>query len=317
MLNRRQVRRKVLQHLYAFKQQDDSNQGANDTLASYDKKLQASFNDFYQLFLLQLDTLIKVKRNVETKIDLEKKKYSTSVKLLNKLEFIANNTVLNHLESNILLTDKLSKLKYRIDIENIQFIEKLTTALLDMDIFEDIDFSDPEKTKSIENFVIDFFDVQIAQNEEMHDMYLQNNINWADDTALVNTMTLKYLKSIKKSDDEYQKLPSSVSNKETTDFGRKLFIKTLNRWDDLDKIIDAEIKNWELERLAFLDLLIIKMAITEFYDFIEIPLRVTINEYIEVAKDYSSPKSSKFINGVLDKIQNTLINNKEITKQKS
>jgi N utilization substance protein B len=315
MLNRRQVRRKVLQQLYAFKQQSDSLKG--DDIAGFDKKLQKSFSDLYQLFLFQLDTLKKIHDNVGKKIELENKKFAPNKSFVSVLEFVQDNHILQHISKNVILTDKVSKLPFNIDSDNVTLLDKLSGSLLQSEKLVNIPQLKEKSPKEKSEFLFDFYDEHIAGNEEVHETYLQNNLNWVDDIALVNTMTLKYLKNIKETDDEYTKLPIEVSDIDTTAFGRKLFIKTINRWDELNLLIDKEIKNWEIDRLAFMDLLIIKMAITEFYDFIDIPVKVSINEYIEIAKDYSSPKSSKFINGVLDKIQNKLIDEKAINKVKA
>lgn len=306
MLNRRQVRKKVFQQLYAFQQSADGDR------AMFDKKLQQSFKDFYQLFLFQVDTILKVKDACEKLKEIEESKFNPSERKLKELDFIENHGVLTFLQNNVHLTEKLKGMHYNVDLDNVEMLKQLTNKLLE--IVGNIDDLTNLPQKQQNDAIYTFFDQAMANNEDMHQTYLENNLNWVDDVPLANTMTLKFLKSIKPTQDEYTTLPKEISDKDILTYGRQLFIKTVNRADNLDPMIEKELTNWDIDRIAMVDKLIMKMAITEFYDFPEIPLRVSINEYIELCKDYSSPKSKVFVNGVLDKIQRRLVNEKQINK---
>lgn len=306
MLNRRQVRKKVFQQLYAFQQSEDGDR------AMFDKKLQQSFKDFYQLFLFQVDTILKVKDACAKQKEIEEQKFNPSKRRLEEFDFIENNTVLTFLQDNVHLTEKLKGMHYNVDLDNVEMLKQLTTKLLDL--VGGIDDLTALSQKEQNQVIFDFFDQAMANNEDMHHTYLENNLNWVDDVPLANTMTLKFLKSIKPSQDEYTALPKEISDKDILVYGRQLFIKTVNRAGGLDSMIEKELTNWDIDRIALVDKLLMKMAITEFYDFPEIPLRVSINEYIELCKDYSSPKSKVFVNGVLDKIQRRLVEEKQINK---
>lgn len=306
MLNRRQVRKKVFQQLYAFQQSVDGDR------AIFDKKLQQSFKDFYQLFLFQVDTILKVKHACAKQKDIEEQKFNPSKSKLEELDFIETNPILTFLQNNVHLTEKLKGMHYNIDLDNVEMLKQLTNKLIE--IVGNIDDLTNLPQKQQNSVIFDFFDLAMAKNEDMHQTYLENNLNWVDDVPLANTMTLKFLKSIKPSQDEYTSLPKEISDKDILMYGRQLFIKTINRADGLNTMIEKELTNWDIDRIALVDKLIMNMAITEFYDFPEIPLRVSINEYIELCKDYSSPKSKVFVNGVLDKIQRRLVEEKQINK---
>ncbi|MCT4665043.1 MAG: transcription antitermination factor NusB [Flavobacteriales bacterium] len=309
MLNRRQVRRKVMHQLYAFHQQGSAESNHQDQIVSFDKKLVKSFDDFYSLFLVQINVLMRIKNEAEEKLEIEKNKYSPDRNDLYRWNKIINNQILQKLSGNIILLDKIGKLSFSVDQENVQLIESLAKKFFD----QKLDFKGEENLFEKDKMeVLEFFNNHIAENEEMHQAYLVSNLNWVDDMPLANTMSYKFLKSFKEKDDEYKQLPKSVSDKDTIHFGRQLFIKSVNRWSSLNGLIEKHLKNWELDRLAFMDLMIMKMAITEYYEFEDIPLRVSMNEYIELAKDYSGPKSAVFINGVLDKTQKYLVESKEL-----
>ncbi len=306
MLNRRQVRKKVFQQLYAFQQSTDGDR------AVFDKKLQQSFKDFYQLFLFQVDTILKVKDACVKQKEIEESKFTPSTSKIEAFDFIENHLVFSFLDNNVHLTEKLKGMHYNVDLDNVEMLKQLTNKLLE--IVGDIDDLTALTPKEKNEVVYNFFDQAMANNEDMHQTYLENNLNWVDDVPLANTMTLKFLKSVKPSHDEYTSLPKEISDKDILTYGRQLFIKTVNRAENLDPMIEKELTNWDIDRIALVDKLIMKMAITEFYDFPEIPLRVSINEYIELCKDYSSPKSKVFVNGVLDKIQRRLVEEKQINK---
>ena len=144
------------------------------------------------------------------------------------------------------------------------------------------------------------FEEIIAPNDKLYDYYDELNLGWIDDLPLINTLILKSIKQLKPN--------ASISLKEfdiaedDKEFLIDLFRKTVLHQHEFTPEIDDKTPNWDTERIADMDMILIKMALTEFLYFPSIPTKVTINEYIEIAKDYSTRKSSYFINGVLDKL---------------
>ncbi len=298
MLNRRQVRIKVFHALYAFFQ------GEENDRARFDKALNKSFDDLFDLFLLELNFLVEVRRLAQERLETEEKKYFPSEDKVKEYRILSENSVLTKLEENLFLEDKLKNLPYSLDED-----QSIVAGVLDSIMKEDwIVSSNLEGItfKKESELVMNIFNAFVAPNEELHHLFLEKNIHWADDIPLVNSAMQKFLKGIKASDDKYAALPVKISDDEIIPFGRSLFIKTLNNNESTEKIIVENVKNWELDRIALIDLILIKMAMTEFLEFKEIPVKVTINEYIEICKDYSTPKSKVFVNGVLDKSQKLL-----------
>ncbi|MGB0428240.1 MAG: transcription antitermination factor NusB [Flavobacteriales bacterium] len=319
MLNRRQVRKKVFQQLYAFQQhQNADNQNGNETLAQQDylaqsdKKLQASFKDVFKLFLFQLDVLLKLKAKCAHLEDIEKKKFTPSSDQLNAFRLIREHAVLNLIEADERLQNSLENVHYNLEIEHVDLLNTLSLRLLETALKSE---AQRLETSEENELLLHFFDQHLAHNNDVRLAYLENNLNWVDDVALVNTMSLKFLRTVEKT--KKFVLPKALVDSNIIDFGRQLFIKTINRSAALEKAIADELTNWKVDRIALVDKLLIKMGLTEFYDFPDIPIRVTINEYIELSKDYSTPKSHVFVNGVLDKMQRKLIDHGKIMKPKA
>jgi len=147
---------------------------------------------------------------------------------------------------------------------------------------------------------VSLFKSIIAPNEKLYDYYESINLGWVDDYPLVNTLILKSIKQLKSS--KTLELKGLEIKEDDQEFLIDLFRKTILHQAEYTDDIDDKTPNWDTDRIAEIDLILIKMAITEFLYFPSIPTKVTINEYIEIAKDYSTAKSSYFINGVLDKI---------------
>jgi N utilization substance protein B len=149
-------------------------------------------------------------------------------------------------------------------------------------------------------FVIDMFTELIAPNNKLYEYLEDNKLTWVDDIPVVNTQILKQLNQItEKSDFRISKLYKDEEDKE---FVSALFRKTILNEVELAKEYIDKTPNWDADRIAEIDTIILKMAICEFLKFPSIPIKVTINEYLEISKEYSTPKSSIFINGILDNL---------------
>ena len=154
----------------------------------------------------------------------------------------------------------------------------------------------------------------IASNSKVHHHLEVLHINWADDVAVANYFVLKKIKSFKQESILQEKFTPLFKNKDDEDFSTKLFLKTILNQDDYNSLIVEKVKNWEADRIALIDLILMKMAITEFLFFNQIPVKVSLNEYIDISKEYSTPKSKVFINGILDKLLLDFQKNNRIKK---
>ena len=219
----------------------------------------------------------------------------------------------------------INAIRESVSLESYLHVNKLENWDLDDEyvkiIFEELQKSDlyQKYLDTVENsfkvdkaFVIDFFKEIIAPNEKLAEYYEDKMISWVDDIPFVNTWVVKSLS--KQKPNKPFLLGSLYKDKDDEDFVSDLFKKTMLHQHTFEEDIAEKTPNWEKERIAEIDMILIKMAITEFLHFASIPVRVTINEYIEIAKDYSTQKSGYFINGVLDKLSKDYLSLKKIKK---
>ncbi len=306
MINRRHIRVKVMQSVYAMQQ------SKNDDLIREEKFLKHSILKMSDLYALNLHLLTKVQNLALKKIELSKKKIlATKEDLKPNTKFI-DNRLINAIKDSVSLEGylEINKLQnWDIDDEYVKIIfDDLQKSKLYKNYLATID----DSFKIDKAFVIDFFKEIIAPNEKLADYYEDKMISWVDDIPFVNTWIVKTLS--KQKEDKIFVLGSLYKDKEDEEFVSNLLKKTILQQHKYEEDITDKTPNWEKERIADLDMILIKMAITEFLNFPSIPVRVTINEYIELAKDYSTHKSGYFINGVLDKISKDYLSEKRIKK---
>jgi N utilization substance protein B len=173
---------------------------------------------------------------------------------------------------------------------------------MESDAFNDYMATRTSDFNEDKDFVILMLKEFIAPNEKLYDYLEDTKLTWLDDLPIVNTAILKFLKKLKESSPQETKLPKLFKSPEDEEFGIDLFRKVYVNDEELSNEMQGKTPNWDKERIAEIDTILIKMALCEFLNFSSIPVKVTINEYLEIAKEYSTPKSSIFINGVLDKL---------------
>jgi len=297
MLNRRHLRIKALQILYAFYQTEDAE------FHKSEKQLMESLDKMYDLYLYFLLIFEEMHDFAAYRIDERKEKTRATDEDLNPNTKFVDNKIIQLLKTNEELRGKseTSRVDWRTAEKN-NLMKKLFTAILNSEIYQDYMNSEENSFEADKKFILELFREEIANFELLHDFFEEDNVYWIDDVDLVCSMILKTIKSFKEDSDQYA--PILRLFKDETD--EKMFIKTLTRRtvatdDENNKLIDELTDNWDLERIAKMDVILLKMAITELIEFSSIPKKVTMNEYIEISKFYSSPQSKVFINGVLDK----------------
>jgi N utilization substance protein B len=164
------------------------------------------------------------------------------------------------------------------------------------------------------DFIAAIFEEIIVPNEKLYEYLEDDKLTWIDDIPMVNTQILKQLKALKPLEEDNFRVPKLYKDTEDKDFVRDLFRKTVLNEKELAKTYDDKTPNWDSDRIAEVDTIILKMAICEFLKFPSIPVKVTLNEYLEIAKEYSTPKSSIFINGILDNLVKELTESKKLVK---
>ncbi|MEO0570896.1 MAG: transcription antitermination factor NusB [Bacteroidota bacterium] len=297
MLTRRHIRVKVMQCIYALTQSDD------DSLEKQQKFLNVSIANVYTLYLLLLGLLMEIHQLAKKHLDHSQKKYLSEddMKFPDNARLV-NNQLLQRLVENGALKQETSKRKLNNWYLNEEYVKILHNEMLDSEVY--LAYMGAEKTdfEKDKNFVIDLYREVIAPNEKIYEYFEDDKLTWVDDIPIVNTFLVKRLKKANPDSGERFFLPRLLKDEQDMTFAKDLLVKTLLNNAEWEKEIQAKTPNWDKDRIAEIDHILLKMAICEFVHFSSIPEKVTINEYLEIAKEYSTPKSSIFINGILDKL---------------
>lgn len=303
MLSRRHLRVKVLQALYAFFQS-----GGND-IAVGEKQLLHSTEKLYELYVYQLAFLVKLIDFASNRIEEAKRKFYPTEEDLNPNTRLIDNLFIKQIDQNKDFQRWKNKLKVNWSDEENMFLKFLN------ELKSGEDFNEMMHAKSwgyredkeminliILNYMPDF--------DNLRNYYEDRSIYWADEDYDISLIMLnKTVNSYRENWSIERPLPSLYKDEDDADeadedrkYMVKLFRYCILRGDEYSKLIEEQADNWELDRIAIMDMIIMKMALTELAVFPSIPIKVTINEFIEISKSYSSPKSKLFINGILDKL---------------
>jgi transcription antitermination protein NusB len=294
MISRRIIRSKVLQILYAFFTSPESSINATE------KELFFSLQKTYDLYHYLMSLVIEIEEFAEERIDLGKRKYRPSDSdLAPNLRFV-NNQLIAQLKLNSSLNKYLqsSKLSWSNDGD---LIRKLYFLLTEQDFFKSYMESPQNSYADDRDVVEDILKYVILGNENVELLLEEQSIYWNDDIDFVVSMILKTFKKFKEHSDEEQALLPMYKDEEDFQFAKNLYRKAVLNHKENEQLIKQHTVNWDIERIAFIDNLILELALTEFLYFPSIPTKVTLNEYIELSKYYSTEKSRNFINGILDK----------------
>jgi len=309
MLNRRHIRLKIMQYLYATEISD-----FEDT-KEHHKNLTNSIHSIHYLFLLQISLLIEILKKARDKYNISQNSIigKVSDKFTNKK--FSENIFLNDVASNLKIVELLNSNDF-IDWEiDYKYVNIIYDKIINSEIYDAYIKSKINSYEVDIKFVYDIFKELIVVDDKFQTFIEEKNIYWMDDFPLVNTLLLKYLKNSTENNCEkafYFKLFSHKSDKK---FADDLANYSLRNFGSNNELINKYAANWDIDRLAKVDLVIINLAISELKEFKDIPVKVTLNEYIEISKDYSTEKSSFFINGILDKIVKDLIKNNYLIKE--
>lgn len=306
MINRRHIRVKVMQSVYAMIKSYD------DDVLKEEKFIKYSIKRMFDLYVLLLDLLVEVQKLAEEKQEISKKKYlATEEDLSPNRKFVENKLIKKIAESSSLT---LYKEAQHLDnwSKDDEYIKIIWDLLQNSDIFSEYLNSSDDSFNSDKDFVVTFFKEIVAPNSKLAEYFEGENITWVDDIPFVNTWVVRSLTK-QKSANAF-KLGSLYKNQDDQDFVTDLFKKVILNHHSFENDIKIHTPNWETDRIADMDMILIKMGVCEFLNFPFIPTKVSINEYIEIAKDYSSEKSGYFVNGVLDKLSREFLKDKKIVK---
>ena len=296
IINRRQIRIKVLQELYSFLS------GNENSLVEGQKNLINSFIQTNSLYLSYLN-FFKSFWDFLNQMDNFQKKIKKSLKPIDENYLIISKLVpLKSIAKNKNLISRLSSGKFILWDNKQKFLNQFYLKIIDSAVFKEYLIA-KDKNYKIQLKLFIYIFKEILVHDKKFTGYIEDyNIYWIDDVPIINTFFLRLIKNLN-TEKEVNFLKNSFThNKNDTDFGLKLFKKVIENSESINQEIQKRVLNWDIERIALIDRIIIKMSIVELNYFSEIPSIVTLNEYMEISKEYSTPKSSQFINGVLDSI---------------
>ena len=307
MLTRRHIRAKVMQSVYAMQQ--SQSQDLDKEL----KFLQNSANEMENLYLLLMALLTELHSLAVNQYEVAQKKYlaTPADKLLHQK--MKDNELLSLIATNEMLQKAIAEAQ--INFWNIQeeYVRMLYKRIVESDTYQAYS-KQKASFEADKKFLIEIFEEFIAPDEGLYEYIEDYNLTWMDDFPIVNTFIVREFKNLRPNPPEKYFTPSLYNNSEEKDFLVDVLKKTALNDTKLKSFVEDKLTNWDKERVAVLDLIILKMAICEFLHFPSIPVKVTINEYLELAKEYSTAKSSLFINGVLNVVHKEL-SEKELIKK--
>ena len=307
MINRVLIRLKIVQIVYAYYQ----NGGKN--LDTAEKELFFSLSKAYDLYNYLLLLMVEVTKQANKRLNAAKNKLiPTKEELFPNTKFVENRFIAQ-LEVNKQLLEFSNNQKKTWENET-DFVKNLCDKIFESDIYKEYMASETSSYEEDRELWRKLYKNIIFTNVELDQVLEDQSLYWNDDKEIVDTFVLKTIKRFDEKNGAKQELLPEFKDEEDQDFARRLFRRTILNADYYRHLISENTKNWDLDRVAFMDVIIMQIALAEILSFPNIPVSVSLNEYVEIAKLYSTPKSGGFINGTLDGIVNSLKKENTLTK---
>lgn len=307
MINRVLIRLKVIQVIYAYYQNGGKNVEATE------KELFYSLSKAYDLYNYLLLLMVEVTRFADRRIDNRRHKLRPTHEDLNPNTRFIDNAFMAQLTVNKQL-EEFCKNQKRTWNDEGDFVKRLFEQIEASNIYQEYMAKEALTYEDDRELWRKLYRTFIAQNDDIDELLEEQSLYWNDDKAIVDTFVLKTIKHFDSEKGAGQELLPEYKSDDDKDFARKLLHNAINNAEVYRKLMEQNAKNWNMERLAFMDILIMQVALAEILSFPTIPVSVSLNEYVEVAKMYSTPKSGSFINGMLDTIVNQLKKENKLRK---
>jgi N utilization substance protein B len=305
MLSRRFLRIKTMQALYSYFKNEKPD------MKTFEKELFKSIDQVYDLYLLIINIFAGIYQNELLIIDENKNKRLPSKEDLNPNKRLASNTLLVSIAECAELKDLIEKRKLGSFIDN-DIIRRIIAEIKKSPEFETYLKIESPTLKDDKHFLNEVIVKVLNENEVLISMFEEKSIYWTDDLYVAYNLVLKNFELF---EGKFKILPLLKDEKDDEEFVSLLFQKTILYREANIELIQKHVKNWELDRIAEMDMLLMQMCITEFGYLPNVPVKASLNEYIDISKDYSTPNSKVFINGILDKIIFQLKDENKIQKQ--
>ncbi len=297
-----------MQSIYAM------HQNGSDDLEKEEKFLFYSIDSIQDLYLTMISSLIEICKKETIFLQKSSQKHLATAQERKPNEKFIKNSIFQILTENKSLRIALENRKINNWVLNDDYILLLLNDIKQSKLYDKYMSNAINTFEEDKEFIVDLFMDVIVPNEKLYDYLEDDKLTWVDDIPLVNTHIIKQLKAITPIEEGNFRVPKLFKDNEDQDFVKDLFRKTVLNESEFAKEYMDKTPNWDSDRIAEIDTIILKMAICEFLKFPSIPVKVTLNEYLEVAKEYSTPKSSIFINGILDNLVKELQTGNRIVK---
>jgi N utilization substance protein B len=299
MINRELIRIKIVQLTYAYYQ------NGNRNIDSAEKELVFSLSKAYDLYLYLLQLIVAVAREERHRIEIATQRALREGTPLPSTKFVDNKFSIQ-MEDNKMLNSYVESQKLAWD-DDIEFVRKLCNQIENSQIYADYMASADDSYETDRELWRKIYKQFVQDNEDLDALLEEKSLYWNDDKEVVDTFVLKTIKRFDPKNSSKQELLPEYKDEEDKDFARKLFRATILNADVYQRYMGEASRNWDFSRLAYMDVVIMQIAIAEMMTFPNIPVSVTINEYVDLAKLYSTHKSGGYINGMLDAIARYLI----------
>ena len=307
MINRELIRLKVVQVIYAYYQ----NEGKSVEAA--EKELFYSLSKAYDLYNYLLLLMVELTRFADCRIDNRRHKLRPTYEDLNPNTRFIDNAFMAQLAANKQLEEFGKNQKRSWDDES-EFVKRLFEQIEASNVYQAYMAKESLTYEDDRELWRKLYRTFIAQNDDIDELLEDQSLYWNDDKTIVDTFVLKTIKRFDPENGDGQELLPEFRDDEDKEFASKLFRNAINNAEAYRGLMAGNTKNWNMERLAFMDILIMQVALAEILSFPSIPVSVSLNEYVEIAKMYSTPKSGGFINGMLDTIVNQLKKENKLNK---
>lgn len=306
MINREIIRNKVVQLTYAYYQ------NGNKNIDSAEKELLFSLSKAYDLYAYMLALIPAVAKESRKYLEVAQSKAQREGTDMPSQKFAYNRFAIQ-VEQNTALNDILEAKKISWN-DHPEFVNKLYLQIIESQIYKEYMDSQDDSYDADREVWRKLYRTLIENNESIDSILEEESLYWNDDKEIVDTFVLKTIKRFEEANGAEQQLLPEFKDDEDKEFARRLFRRTILNAEYYRHLISENTRNWDLERVALMDIIIMQIALAEILSFPNIPVSVTFNEYLEIAKLYSTPKSASFVNGTLDAIVNALMDEDKLFK---
>lgn len=306
MINRELIRIKVVQLTYAYYQNGSRN------IDNAEKELLFSLSKAYDLYNYLLELIVAITREERHRVEVGMQRAEREGTEMPSQKFAYNKFAVQ-LEENHMLGKFIEEQKLTWN-DDIEFIRKMCDQIEQSAVYQEYMADPADEYEADREIWRKLYKQLVQENVELDDLLEEKNLYWNDDKEIVDTFVLKTIKRFDPKNKAGQELLPEYKDKEDLDFASKLFRATILNADTYQRYMSETSRNWDFSRLAYMDVVIMQIAIAEMLTFPNIPVSVTINEYVELAKAYSTYKSGSYINGMLDGIARYLIQTKKMLK---